>query len=183
MDDSFQGPYEIAGSKGFQNEPVRVDVAHRFQKALTSMHGKNKKADITFFDADLPGHVEPAHSRHTDVKRRRVAHYLPNSLYRTCSVRGLATIVHSGLLFKRDLIPTRTISWSSATKILADIGQRAPFAVRFAHFAALNGQFDATLNHGMMQFERNWLNPAGIPGRPWFKHPLRRALHTKRWKI
>ncbi|HEX3821217.1 MAG TPA: hypothetical protein VHW45_12845 [Candidatus Sulfotelmatobacter sp.] len=40
MDDSFQGPYEIAGSKGFQNEPVRVGVAHRFQKALTSMHGK-----------------------------------------------------------------------------------------------------------------------------------------------
>ena len=21
-----------------------------------------------------------------------------------------------------------------------------------------------------MRFERNWLNPAGIPGRPWFKH-------------
>ena len=34
------------------------------------------------------------------------------------------------------------------------------------------GQVDpklaATLNHGMMQVERNWLNPEGIPGRPWF---------------
>jgi N-acetylated-alpha-linked acidic dipeptidase len=29
-----------------------------------------------------------------------------------------------------------------------------------------------TLNHGMMQVERNWLNPDGIPGRPWFKHIL-----------
>ena len=23
-----------------------------------------------------------------------------------------------------------------------------------------------------MQVERNWLNPDGIPGRPWFKHIL-----------
>jgi N-acetylated-alpha-linked acidic dipeptidase len=28
------------------------------------------------------------------------------------------------------------------------------------------------LNHAMMQVERNWLNPDGIPGRPWFKHIL-----------
>jgi N-acetylated-alpha-linked acidic dipeptidase len=28
------------------------------------------------------------------------------------------------------------------------------------------------INHGMMQVERNWLNPDGIPGRPWFKHIL-----------
>jgi len=38
----------------------------------------------------------------------------------------------------------------------------------------------ATLNHGMMQIERNWLNPDGIPGRPWFKtHPLRRQIHLR----
>jgi len=30
----------------------------------------------------------------------------------------------------------------------------------------------ATINHGAMQVERNWLNPDGIPGRPWFKHIL-----------
>ena len=36
----------------------------------------------------------------------------------------------------------------------------------------------ATLNHGMMQLERNWLNPDGIPGRPWFKHILYGARYT-----
>ena len=35
-----------------------------------------------------------------------------------------------------------------------------------------------SLNHGMMQVERNWLNPDGIPGRPWFKHTLYGARYT-----
>ena len=35
-----------------------------------------------------------------------------------------------------------------------------------------------TLNHGMMQVERKWLNPDGIPGRPWFKHTLYGARFT-----
>jgi hypothetical protein len=34
------------------------------------------------------------------------------------------------------------------------------------------------INHGMMQVERNWLNPSGIPGRPWFKHILYGARYT-----
>jgi len=45
-----------------------------------------------------------------------------------------------------------------------------------------SGQVDAktasALNHGMMQVERNWLNPDGIPGRPWFKHILYGARFT-----
>jgi N-acetylated-alpha-linked acidic dipeptidase len=39
-------------------------------------------------------------------------------------------------------------------------------------------QLAATLNDGMMQVERNWLNPDGIPGRPWFKHILYGARFT-----
>jgi len=35
-----------------------------------------------------------------------------------------------------------------------------------------------TVNRGMMQVERNWLNPDGIPGRPWFKHILYGARYT-----
>jgi N-acetylated-alpha-linked acidic dipeptidase len=34
------------------------------------------------------------------------------------------------------------------------------------------------LNQGMMLVERNWLNPNGIPGRPWFKHMLYGARYT-----
>ncbi|HVN21615.1 MAG TPA: transferrin receptor-like dimerization domain-containing protein, partial [Dongiaceae bacterium] len=39
-------------------------------------------------------------------------------------------------------------------------------------------KLSATLNHGLMQVERNWLNPDGIPGRPWFKHILFGARYT-----
>jgi N-acetylated-alpha-linked acidic dipeptidase len=35
-----------------------------------------------------------------------------------------------------------------------------------------------TINKGVMQVERNWLNPDGIPGRPWFKHILYGARFT-----
>jgi N-acetylated-alpha-linked acidic dipeptidase len=45
---------------------------------------------------------------------------------------------------------------------------QGPVDVKLAH----------TLNHGMMQVERNWLNPDGIPGRPWFKHILYGARFT-----
>jgi N-acetylated-alpha-linked acidic dipeptidase len=45
-----------------------------------------------------------------------------------------------------------------------------------------SGQIDPklapSLNHAMMQVERNWLNLDGIPGRPWFKHILYGARFT-----
>jgi N-acetylated-alpha-linked acidic dipeptidase len=45
-----------------------------------------------------------------------------------------------------------------------------------------SGQIDPKLalqmNRGMMAVERNWLNPDGIPGRPWFKHILYGARFT-----
>ena len=34
------------------------------------------------------------------------------------------------------------------------------------------------LNHAILQVERNWLDPDGIPGRPWFKHTLYAARYT-----
>jgi N-acetylated-alpha-linked acidic dipeptidase len=42
----------------------------------------------------------------------------------------------------------------------------------------LNATKAESLNKGMMQVERNWLNPDGIPGRPWFKHILYGARFT-----
>ena len=48
--------------------------------------------------------------------------------------------------------------------------------------ALASGKLDPKLaddiNHGMMKVERNWLNPDGIPGRPWFKHILYGARFT-----
>ena len=43
---------------------------------------------------------------------------------------------------------------------------------------AVDSRLADTINHGMMQVERNWLNPDGIPGRPWFKHILYGARFT-----
>jgi N-acetylated-alpha-linked acidic dipeptidase len=43
---------------------------------------------------------------------------------------------------------------------------------------AIDSKLAATFNHGTMQVERNWLNPDGIPGRPWFKHILYGARFT-----
>ncbi len=34
------------------------------------------------------------------------------------------------------------------------------------------------INEELMQVERNWCNPAGIPGRPWWKHSLYGARYT-----
>src|SRR5581483_5952751 len=42
----------------------------------------------------------------------------------------------------------------------------------------IDPQLATQINHGMMQLERNWLNPDGIPGRPWFKHILYGARFT-----
>jgi N-acetylated-alpha-linked acidic dipeptidase len=36
----------------------------------------------------------------------------------------------------------------------------------------------AAINRMMRQFELNWLNADGIPGRPWFKHTLYAARFT-----
>lgn len=36
----------------------------------------------------------------------------------------------------------------------------------------------ARVNQALMQVERNWCNPQGIPGRPWFKHSLYAARYT-----
>jgi len=62
--------------------------------------------------------------------------------------------------------------FEAAGKKLASALQRALAA------GALDTKTTAELNAGMMQVERNWLNPDGIPGRPWFKHILYGARFT-----
>ena len=48
--------------------------------------------------------------------------------------------------------------------------------------AIANGKLDASaaahVNAQLMQVERNWCNPNGIPGRPWFKHSLYAARYS-----
>jgi N-acetylated-alpha-linked acidic dipeptidase len=51
-------------------------------------------------------------------------------------------------------------------------------ATRALASGAIEPKLAAIINHGTMQVERNWLNPDGIPGRPWFKHILYGARFT-----
>jgi N-acetylated-alpha-linked acidic dipeptidase len=51
-------------------------------------------------------------------------------------------------------------------------------ATRALASGAIDSKLAATINQGTMQVERNWLNPDGIPGRPWFKHILYGARFT-----
>ncbi len=51
-------------------------------------------------------------------------------------------------------------------------------ASRALSSSAIDAKLASTINHGTMQVERNWLNPDGIPGRPWFKHILYGARFT-----
>jgi N-acetylated-alpha-linked acidic dipeptidase len=42
----------------------------------------------------------------------------------------------------------------------------------------INARLSLQINRRIMQVETNWLNPDGIPGRPWFKHILYAARYT-----
>ena len=48
--------------------------------------------------------------------------------------------------------------------------------------AIASGRLDAPqaarVNQELMQVERNWCNPEGMPGRPWFKHSLYATRYT-----
>ncbi len=60
-----------------------------------------------------------------------------------------------------------------------EAGQRLNESIsRMLASGRIDAQLAEHLNHGMMQVERNWLNPEGIPGRPWFKHILYGARFT-----
>jgi N-acetylated-alpha-linked acidic dipeptidase len=51
-------------------------------------------------------------------------------------------------------------------------------ATRALASGTIDSKLATTINQGTMQVERNWLNPDGIPGRPWFKHILYGARFT-----
>jgi N-acetylated-alpha-linked acidic dipeptidase len=42
----------------------------------------------------------------------------------------------------------------------------------------VNAPAAENLNRALMQVERNWCNPNGIPGRPWFKHTIYASRYT-----
>ena len=73
-----------------------------------------------------------------------------------------------------DLAPLydRITEFESAGRALARDTEAALAAGR------LDSKTANELNRRIMSVEQNWLNPDGIPGRPWFKHMLYAARYT-----
>jgi N-acetylated-alpha-linked acidic dipeptidase len=91
------------------------------------------------------------------------------------TIHGLAVSSHPGSPANAlDLTAVRTAidAFEAAGKTLNE-----SLAKKLAA-GPVDAKLALTLNHGMMQVERNWLNPDGIPGRPWFKHILYGARFT-----
>jgi len=95
-------------------------------------------------------------------------------------------VILSGVAGSRNETATESRDLAfSVNPILAAIDDFEAAGKRLDESAAralANGPIDPTLattiNHAVMQVERNWLNPDGIPGRPWFKHILYGARFT-----
>ena len=75
---------------------------------------------------------------------------------------------------KIDLVPLqdRVAAFEAAGRELNESVSRA---ISRGH---LNAAETDRINEELMQVERNWCNPAGIPGRPWWKHSLYGARYT-----
>jgi N-acetylated-alpha-linked acidic dipeptidase len=96
-----------------------------------------------------------------------------------------ASYAHNVRWFVDDLTHGKDMSHLDLKPVMAGIeefeaaGKKLDDSVAAAVAAGkLNPGTVKALNEGMMQVERNWLNPDGIPGRPWFKHILYGARFT-----
>jgi N-acetylated-alpha-linked acidic dipeptidase len=99
----------------------------------------------------------------------------PMSACATCGPSGSSTRERENAAnTPLDLTPILTAidDFEAAGKRLDDSATQALAA------NTLDPKLAAIINHGAMQVERNWLNPDGIPGRPWFKHILYGARFT-----
>jgi N-acetylated-alpha-linked acidic dipeptidase len=95
----------------------------------------------------------------------------------TCAPAGSS---HQELLSSSS--PSATVDLTAVRSAVDEFEAAGKRLDESASRALASGTIDpklaATINHGNMQVERNWLNPDGIPGRSWFKHILYGARFT-----
>jgi N-acetylated-alpha-linked acidic dipeptidase len=77
---------------------------------------------------------------------------------------------------------SRHIDLDSLVHEVAEFRQAAHELNSSIGAAIAEGRLDpaaaSRVNRALMQVERNWCNPQGIPGRPWFKHSIYAARYT-----
>ncbi len=76
----------------------------------------------------------------------------------------------------------REVDFKSVLQRVEEFGKAGRQLNNAISYALAMGQLDrevaARSNRKLMSVESNWLNPEGIPGRPWFKHILYAARYT-----
>ena len=77
---------------------------------------------------------------------------------------------------KEDLDPDSVLQRASEFEAAGHELKAATEAALVA--GTLTPEQESVLNRAIMQVESNWLNPEGVPGRPWFKHMLYAARYT-----
>jgi len=150
---SFDGPYGVYHSMydGFAWMNRVGDPGYRYHVALARFWGT---LALRLADADLLPFDFAAAGRHLRV-----------------FVGDLEKATEEGRL---DLSRVRagTGAFEAAGGRLADASRRALAAGLPAPDVARR------VNQGIREVERNWLDPEGLPGRPWFKHTLYAARYT-----
>ncbi len=132
----------------------------------------------------------------TRFRRRRqllqgaLAAALPGALVSACSSESKRKpLVVGGLPVTRDYLNAlaqasdlSSLDLQSLHEAIYEFEQSGELLNASVEAALAAGTVDPLLadqvNRGMMGAERNWLNPAGAPGRPWYKHVLYACRQT-----
>ena len=85
-------------------------------------------------------------------------------------------------LEQRVPVPANGLSLTPLHAGIAAFGRAGAELRDAVHLGVTTGPVSSTaasaLNASLLQVESNWLDPAGIPGRPWFKHLLYSSRYT-----
>jgi len=167
----FDGPYGVYHSAydDFYWMNHFGDPGYRYHTLMTQLWGVTalRLANADLLPFDFATYAENIRQFVNDLAKNeeRIMWGQPPSAVRPGEARQLPTL---------DLKPVLDAIAAFETQ-----GKRLNDSLRQALASGkLDPEQAKALNHGMMQVERNWLNPDGIPGRPWFKHILYGARFT-----
>jgi N-acetylated-alpha-linked acidic dipeptidase len=151
---SFEGPYGVYHSvyDSFRWMERYGDPGHRYQVLMAQYWGSLalRLANAEVLPLDVSFYAATVRGFVAELEASPAARVHPDLSSLKASLHALE---RSGARL-RDAVDAA----------LATGGLRAPAAAR--------------LNAGLLRFEGNWLDPEGIPGRPWFKHLLYAARYT-----